>query len=279
MATLDSFFIFDGKYYRQKEGVAMGTPLGPTLANVFLCHFEEQWISDCPIDYKPISYKRYDDDTFLLFSSELHVTKFLNYMNSKYRNIKFTVEREENDSLSFLDIKIFRDNGKFQTSVYRNPTFSDVLTNFESFLPISYKYDPVSTLLHRVFMICSSYRTLHFEILKLKQIFRSNGYPKNFIDRCIKMYLDKVFIKHPNICVVPKKELVCVFAFLGRKSLEIKKRLQNAIERTLPYCKLKVIFKSLYKIVNHFHFKDVIPKKLCSGIVYSFRCNSCNAIY
>ena len=200
-------------------------------------------------------------------------------MNSKHRNIKFTVEREENDSLSFLDIKFFRDNGKFQTSVYRKPTFSGVLTNFESFLPISYKYNLVSTLLHRGFMICSSYRTLHFEILKLKQIFRSNWYPKNFIDRCIKMYLDKVFIKHPNICVVPKKELVCVFPFFGRKSLEIKKRLQNAIERTLPYCKLKVIFKSPSSIFDHFHFKDVIPNKLCSGIVFSFKCNSCNAIY
>ena len=66
---------------------------------------------------------------------------------------------------------------------------------------------------------------------------------------------------------------------LGKKSLEIKKRLQNAIERTLPYCKLKVLFKSPSKIVNHFHFKDVLPKKLCSGIVYSFQCNSCNAIY
>ena len=93
------------------------------------------------------------------------------------------------------------------------------------------------------------------------------------------MYLGKVFIKHPNICVVPKKELVCVFLFLGKKSLEIKKRLQNAIERTLPYCKLKVIFKSPSKIVDHFHFKDVIPNKLCSGIVFSFKCNSCNAIY
>ena len=50
LTTLDSFFIFDGKYYRQKDGVAMGSPLGPTLANVFLCHFEEQWISDCPIN-------------------------------------------------------------------------------------------------------------------------------------------------------------------------------------------------------------------------------------
>ena len=80
------------------------------------------------------------------------------------------------------------------------------------------------------------------------------------------MYLDKVFIKHPNICVVQKRELVCVFPFLGKKS-EIKKRLQNAIARTLPYCKLKVIFKSPSKIVNRFHFKDVLPKKLCSGVV------------
>ena len=42
LATLDSFFIFDGKYYKQKDGIAMGSPLGLTLANVFLCHFEER---------------------------------------------------------------------------------------------------------------------------------------------------------------------------------------------------------------------------------------------
>ena len=78
---------------------------------------------------------------------------------------------------------------------------------------------------------------------------------------------------------IAKKELVCVLLFLGRKSLEIKKRLQNAIERTLPYCQLKAIFRSSCKIANHFHFKDVLPKKLYSGIVYSFKCNSCNAIY
>ena len=136
----------------------------------------------------------------------------------------------------------------------------------------------MSTLLHRDFMICSSYRTLHFEILELKQIVRSNAYLKNLVDCCIKMYLHKVFIKCPNFCIVPKKELICVFPSLGRKSLEIKKQLQNDIERTSPYCKLKVIFRSPSKIVKHFHFKDILPKKLCSGIVYSFKCNSCNSI-
>ena len=93
------------------------------------------------------------------------------------------------------------------------------------------------------------------------------------------MCLDKVFIKHPNICIVPKKELVCTFSFLAKTSVEIKKRLQNATERTLPYCKLKVIFKTLSEIVNYFHLKDVLPKKLCSGVVYRFKCNNCNAIY
>ena len=35
-----SFYIFHGKFYEQCDGVAIGSPLGPTLANFFMCHFE-----------------------------------------------------------------------------------------------------------------------------------------------------------------------------------------------------------------------------------------------
>ena len=69
----------------------MDSLLGPTLSNVFLCHFEEQWTSDCPIDYEHISYRRYVDVAFLLFSSEFYMTKLLNFMNSKHRNTEFTL--------------------------------------------------------------------------------------------------------------------------------------------------------------------------------------------
>ena len=106
MAILDSFLILDRKYYKQKDGAVVDSPLGPTLANEFSCYFQEQWMPDCPSDYKPISYRRYVDNVFLLFLSELYITKYLNYMNSKHRNIKFTVEPEENNSLSFLDISM-----------------------------------------------------------------------------------------------------------------------------------------------------------------------------
>ena len=138
-------------------------------------------MSHFPIDYKPVLYRRFIDDTFLLFSTELHLTKFLNYINSKHRNITFIVEHEANNSLFLLDIQTFCDNGEYETSVYRKPTISVVLTYFESFLPIAYKYNLVSTLLHRGFMIYFSYRTLYFKVLKLKQISRSRGYPKNLL--------------------------------------------------------------------------------------------------
>ena len=69
------------------------------------------------------------------------------------------------------------------------------------------------------------------------------------------MCFNKVSIKHPNVCIETKNELVCTFSFLGKTSvasLEIKKRLQNATGRTLPYCKFKVIFKTPSKFVYHF---------------------------
>ena len=42
----ESFFIFDQVMYRKIDGVAMGSPLGPILANAFLCHFEKKWLSE-----------------------------------------------------------------------------------------------------------------------------------------------------------------------------------------------------------------------------------------
>ena len=78
--TNNALILFNGKYYEQVHGVAMGFPLGPTLANVFLCHWEEIWVKKCPDKFKPVYYKRYMDDTFLLFSTLDHIKKNLNIL-------------------------------------------------------------------------------------------------------------------------------------------------------------------------------------------------------
>ena len=97
----------------------MGLPLGPTFANVFLCKKETEWLSTCPMEFKPAFYRRYIDDTFLLFHHESHAAKFLDYLNSKHPNIHFTCELESEGQISFLDCNISKASGKFSTSVFR----------------------------------------------------------------------------------------------------------------------------------------------------------------
>ena len=68
IASKDSIFTFKDKYYKQVDGVTMESPLGPPLANIFiLCSFESKWLRDCTNDFKLVFYRRYVDDTFLLF--------------------------------------------------------------------------------------------------------------------------------------------------------------------------------------------------------------------
>ena len=90
----------------------MGSPLGLTLANVFLCYHEKIWPQNCPSEFKTVIYRRYVDDTFQLFRSKDHVEKFRNYLNRQHKNTKFTSEIENENPISFLDIKITRDKKK-----------------------------------------------------------------------------------------------------------------------------------------------------------------------
>jgi len=90
LATIDSVFTFNDNLYTQTDGVAMGSPLGPTYANAFLCYHEKVWLN-----------RRYVDDTFLLFKNCSQVEQFVLYLSTKHPNLKFTYEIEQNSKLPF----------------------------------------------------------------------------------------------------------------------------------------------------------------------------------
>ena len=50
--------MFNNKYYKQVDGVAMGSRLGPAFANIFMCSFESKWLRECLNDFKPEFYRR-----------------------------------------------------------------------------------------------------------------------------------------------------------------------------------------------------------------------------
>ena len=283
-ATKDALILFNGNYYEQTDGVSMGSPLGPTLANVFLCHWEEIWLKKCPTKFKPVYYKRYMDDTFLLFSSKDHYKKFFRYINSRHKNMSFTYEVENDDKLPFLDVLVCREScssqlNSFTTNIYRKPTFSGLYTNFHSFLPEKYKTGLFLTLLFRIYTLCSDWSKIHTEIINLRNIMLKNNFSGNFIDRCIKLFFDKLFLKKQMVLTVPKKVINIVLPFMGKDSLKIRGNLSRLAKTYFPCCKIQVVFSSGRRLGSFFNFKDKVPLNARSLVLYKFMCSSCNSAY
>ena len=128
-------------------------------------------------------------------------------------------------------------------------------------------------------MICSNYELIINEIEKLKVIWLKNAFPMRVIDRLIKNFFDKIFITKNVVHTVAKKNLIITLEYLGKHSLEVKKRLEKIINEQIPFCKVNVIFSSNKKLRIFFSFKDKIPEYLRSLVLYRFKCSDCNITY
>ena len=119
--------------YRQAFGVAIGSPLGPSLANVYLAYHKQNG-TDCRLlEYRPL-YCQYVDDIFVLFKSSDHVKRFQICLISCHVNMLFNRETKQNKKISFLNDNVIHEQGKYTASIYGKATFSDVCTHFDSFL-------------------------------------------------------------------------------------------------------------------------------------------------
>ena len=67
--------------------------------------------------------------------------------------------------------------------------------------------------------------------------------------------------------------------YLGKFSLNFRKRLYKSVSKSLPQCNIKVIFQSKNILSGFFKFKDSIPLYLCSHLIYKFQCSNCNITY
>ena len=281
IATKDILFLFKDKLYKQVDGVAMGSPLGPTLANIFMSHFERLWLRDCPAEFRPLHYSRYVDDTFVLFRSRDHISKFHEYLNSQHPNIKFTCDIEQDDSLPFLDTLVKRstDTGRFITSVYRKPTYTGLSLQYDSLVPHKYKFNLVQTLVTRAFRISSNYFILCDEIDFIKDNLRKNGFPNHILERAVKKTLDGIFIKKDPYLTVPKDSIYLCLPYIGPPSHTLARKLSHVINTNYNTVHLKPVFTASRKIGSFFHYKDKMSVPLCSSVIYQYACGSCSVSY
>ena len=202
IATKSVSFSFNETMFRQIEGVSMGSPLGPILANIFVGSHER-----CLFDRFPnlFTYLQHVDDTFVSFKSRGDAFKFFDTLNQLHSSLSFTMEEESYGQLPFLDVLVERGDFSFPTSVYRKPTFTGQYLDWHSFAPKSRKLNLIRCLSYRVLNICSECK-IDNELRAIKDIFIDNGYPEDTIDSNIKYtvtkFRDTIKVFSPLKCLV-----------------------------------------------------------------------------
>lgn len=278
-ATAQTHFLYNGEYYDQIDGVAMGSPLGPVLANIFMGHHEKLWLEQYT-GQGLLFYRRYVDDIFCLFERQDQVHEFLDYINNKHPNIKFTCEEEENNKLPFLDISISKTEGRnFDTTTYRKSTYTGLLTNFTSFTSIHYKVGLIKTLIDRARKINSSVVNLTNDLSGIKKTLLKNRFPLHVLRR----YFDRpqTLIESTNT-ERQNSENDCRYfklPYIGKMSATTQTKIKDLVSKYCkPDVKIRVIFTTK-RMGSYFGLKDAIGKEMSSMVVYKFVCASCNACY
>ena len=113
-------FSFNNVMLRQIDGVAMGSSFGPALANIFVGYYKNKLFAS---NLNTFLYQKYVDDIFSIFTTK-HNVQFFAVLNSLHSSLRFTVEKEKEGVLPFLDVKIEKSSNEFLTSAYRKPIFT-----------------------------------------------------------------------------------------------------------------------------------------------------------
>ena len=98
-------------------------------------------------------------------------------LKNKHPSVKFTMEKETNKFLPFLDVLVKNEGRIFTTSVYMKKTSIGLFTPYNSFTPFSYKIGLIKCLIHSAFKISSLHIIFYKKTNKVKNILQKNMYP------------------------------------------------------------------------------------------------------
>ena len=107
----------------------MGSPLTPVLANILMGFYESKWLNEYNLN-KPNFYLRYVDEILAAFDNEQDSLHFLDFISKRHPNIKFTIEKQINHSIAFLDVFISGINNQNLTlQKYHKSTYTGLFLN------------------------------------------------------------------------------------------------------------------------------------------------------
>ena len=221
-------------------------------------------------------YERYMDDIIRDIKT-VKIDNKLDEVNSYHENLTFTIERERNGRLSYLDAETRRsDNGIISTTWYTKPSDTGLIMNYHALAPNKYKRAVVSGFVHRIYRACSSWTLFHESLDKAKSILLQNQYPPVFFEKVIHETLTRIVQGNQhqsNEKDETEKPFLIFLQYRGKSTESYAKDIhKSGVECRVIFTlkKLKTVMPSL---------KEPVEKFQKSGLVYQIKCPRCSACY
>lgn len=262
----NSYFSSNNVFYKQVSGCAMGNPVSPIFANLvlndLLMVFMDCVKSECEIPLLLV----YVDDLFCCLPDN-KIDGCLSILNSLDSNISFTVERECNKVLPYLDMLVHNIDDKIYTEWYRKECSVDRILPFDSYHPFQQKIGIIKQFKLRVIGLCSE-RFVSRSLLKLKNMFMSSGYPSSLINSVLYgNFPISMNVRNVNEQVTKYFKI----PFIRQLAPIFKHLLQSDTHR--------IAFYNVYTLRKFFNTgKDFLPNGKKSNVVYKIPC-SCGREY
>ena len=169
-------FVFEGKIYKQIHGTAMGTPMAPAIANLFMGWLEKRLIEGSPFPIDIDLWRRFLDDILMLWmGTEDDLKTFMDYCNTFHPTIKFTYS-SSTLKLPHMDVLLKIEDGFISTDLYTKPTDAHAYLHRQSCHPLHCVMNiPYSQML-RLRRLCSSEEVFEKRICDMTKQFKARGY-------------------------------------------------------------------------------------------------------
>ena len=171
----NNIFSFNGKFYKQIKGIAMGAKCAPSIANLYVSILETNFL----VIHRPLLYFRFIDDIFVILDEKFEI----NLLTQSFENLKLNIISEKSINFLDLDINLDKTTGYLSFSLYTKPTntFSYLLasSNHPKFI---FKNIPKSLFI-RIRRICSNYSDFLFFGRRLTYQLINRGYNEIFINK------------------------------------------------------------------------------------------------
>ena len=272
-------FMYKDALYKQVDGVAMGSPLGPSLANFFLGHIEQSKLFQNH-DFYPIVYLRYVDDILAVFEEGTTYHPFFELLNKQHPNLKFTVDESTESSFPFLNVSMVISGKNVETWVFRKKTHTNVLLNFTAAVPNFWKTGLIKCLLSNARKICTSEALFKSEVEQLRMMFADNGYPRIFFENTFEKFIaSQEKFETNELEEIEETNIRHIFGvpWVGNASREYKKKITELIKQHLEV-DISTYFTSS-KVSSLFSLKSSTPHALKARVVYKYECLSDSGTY